>query len=54
MTTMVSRTSNLAVKLLQAKLGRRAPGYHCQFTVPGALVALTMKRAQERKEARHV
>ena len=38
--------TNMAIKLLQSRLERSAPG-QCRLTVPGALVALTMKRAQE-------
>jgi len=40
--------TNRRIKLLQSKLERSAPG-QCSLTVPGALVALTMKRAMEAK-----
>ena len=44
--------TNMRIKLLQSKLGRSAPCSvpgTCSLTVPGAVVALTMKRAMEAK-----
>lgn len=40
--------SNVQIKMLQAKLGREVPRDYSE-TVHGAVVALTIKRAQESK-----
>lgn len=38
----------MAIKLLMAKYERSEPSSPCRLVVPGAVVALTIKRAQER------
>lgn len=41
--------TTMAIKLLMAKYERSEPTSTCRLVVPGALVALTIKRAQEAK-----
>lgn len=44
--------TNMAIKRIQAKYEREAPGLDRE-TVPGMVVALTIKRAKEASDGRH-